>query len=373
MSGELEPRSSGVRLIDALPELARERLSAEVHGYIVQGSGDGLSAAEAEAAWHRFRFLPRVLVDVREVATAVTVLGEQLDTPFGIAPTTLQLAVHPEGERAMAQAAAAVGCPVVVSSNAGTRFADIGGTGARWWLQLYLTADRSRCLPVLDAAVAAGARAVVLTVDTPVVATKYGAAARVWESVEPTSLRVNFAAAGDDDPGSAKARDLGPGDIAWLRERSGLPVVVKGVLHPDDARRCVDAGAAAVWVSNHGGRQLDRAVPTATALPGVAAEVAPDAEVYVDGGVRRGADALVARALGATAVFLGRPPLWALAEGGSEGVRRLFQELRAELEEAMVLAGAVSWAAVTPGLLAWPDPARQAVQVTPVDASATFD
>ena len=215
---------------------------------------------------------------------------------------------------------------MVVSSNAGTRFAEIGATGVRWWLQVYLPEHRDLAEPMLDRAVEAGAAAVVLTVDTPVVGTKYVADRPVWDTVDPADLRVNFDPDYDALPGSRKARDLGPGDIAWLAERTGLPVVVKGVLHPDDARRCVDAGAAAVWVSNHGGRQLDRAMTTAAALPAVVAAVRGRAQVYVDGGLRSGLDILAALALGADAAFLGRLPIYALVDG-ERGVARMHAEL----------------------------------------------
>jgi 4-hydroxymandelate oxidase len=229
---------------------------------------------------------------------------------------------------------------MVVSSNVGTPFADIGATGVHWWLQAYLPADRTLAEPMLDRAVAAGARAVVLTVDTPVVGVKYASAgtAVVWETVDPRMLRVNFDAGHDGQPGAEKALDLGPHDIGWLADHTGLPVVVKGVLRPEDAARTVQAGAAAVWVSNHGGRQLDRAAATAHCLPGVVAAVGEQSEVYVDGGLRSGLDVLAALALGADAVFLGRPPLLALVDGEA-GVTRWHRELRSQVVDALRLSG----------------------------------
>jgi 4-hydroxymandelate oxidase len=204
----------------------------------------------------------------------------------------------------------------------------------------------------VESALGAGARAIVLTADTPVVGRKY--AAQVLDLVEPGWLRVNFPEGDAVRPGLEKAKDLGPQDIAWLSQEFGVPVVVKGVLHPDDARRCVEAGAAAVWVSNHGGRQLDGTVSTADALAAVVDEVDGRAEVYVDGGVRRGGHGLVAAALGARGVFLGRTPMYALAEGGSEGVARALTELREELVEALRLAGATRPDAVPRTLLSRP-------------------
>lgn len=324
--------------LSGLEGSARARLPAEVFEYVVQGAREGVSAAEAEESWRGVRFRPRVLRDVTDVDLSVSLLGHPSAVPWGIAPTTLQRAVHPEGELAMARATAAAGGVMVVSSNAGTAFADIGATGVRWWLQAYLPEDRSLAEPLLSRAVEAGASAVVLTVDTPVVATKYTAGPSVWETVDPAGVRVNFDAGYAGREGSRKATDLGPADLSWLAGRTGLPVVVKGVLHPDDARRCVEAGAAAVWVSGHGGRQLDRSIPPAAALPAVAAAVEDGAEVYVDGGLRSGLDLLAALALGADATFLGRLPLYALVDG-AEGVARMHAELATQVSEALGLAG----------------------------------
>ena len=323
--------------LTGLPERARAVLPAPVFEYVDTGARDGLSAREA--GWSGVRFLPHVLRDVTDVSLAVTLLDRPAAVPWGVAPTTLQRAVHPEGELAMARACAAAGSVLVVSSNAGTPFAEIGSTGVRWWLQVYLPADRTLAEPVLERAVAAGAEAVVLTVDTPVVGTKYPTGEQVvWDVVDPASVRVNFDPGHDELPGGEKATDLGPHDLGWLAEVSGLPVVVKGVLRADDARRCVQAGARAIWVSNHGGRQLDRAATTASALPGVVEAVRGEAEVYVDGGVRSGLDVLAALALGADAVFLGRLPVWALVDGEA-GVARLHAELREETTDAFRLAG----------------------------------
>ena len=351
--GPVPGATSSGRYADEVEALARGRLAPEVHEYVRLGSGRSLTAEEATRSWDRFRFVPRVLLDVTEVDVTTSLLGTPVRSPLAVAPTTLQRAAHPEGEVAMARGVAEAGGLVVVSSNAGSTFEDVGATGAPWWLQMYVTADRSATAPVVERAVAAGARAIVLTADTPVVATKDRASAAVWDVVEPGWLRVNFSPTdGTADPSRLeKARDLGPQDVAWLSGTFGLPVVVKGVLHPADARRCVDAGAAAVWVSNHGGRQLDQARSTAEALGEVAEAVGDEVEVYVDGGVRRGTHALAAAALGATGVFVGRPAYYALAADGATGVARLLGELATELEEAVRLSGHVSTAAVGRDLL----------------------
>lgn len=326
------------RWLTSLEERARAVLPAPVLEYVLQGARDGVSAAEATAAWSRVRFLPRTLRDVTQVELACDLLGRPASVPWGIAPTTLQRAVHPDGELATARATAAAGGVMVVSSNAGTTFAELAATGVRWWLQAYLPADRSLASGLLARAVDAGAEAVVLTLDTPVVGTKYAAGEVVWDVVDPALLRVNFDPGYAAAAGSAKATDLSPADIEQLASTTGLPVVVKGVLRADDARRCVRAGARAVWVSNHGGRQLDRVAATAECLPGVVDAVGGAAQVYVDGGVRSGLDVLAALALGADAVFLGRSPLLALVDG-EPGVARLHEVLRRELLEAMRLAG----------------------------------
>ncbi|KQZ74819.1 alpha-hydroxy acid oxidase [Nocardioides sp. Root151] len=331
------------RWLDGLEETARQALPAPVFRYFQQGAGEGLTASEAREAWRSIRFVPRVLRDVREVDLTTSVLGADLAVPYAVAPTTLQRAAHPDGELAMARAAAEAGSLMVVSSNAGTPFDDIGATGVRWWLQAYVPEDRALAEPLLTRAVSAGASAVVLTLDTPVVGTKYDDGPTVWYELDPSLLRVNFSDGQDEAAAAAKARNLGTDDIAHVRELTGLPVVVKGVLHPDDAVACVEAGAAAVWVSNHGGRQLDRAVSTAQALPAVARAVRSagdgSAQVYVDGGVHSGLDIMGALSLGADCAFLGRLPLWALV-GGTEQLHRMHEALTEQLVEALRLAGA---------------------------------
>jgi 4-hydroxymandelate oxidase len=280
------------------------------------------------------------------------VLGTPVDVPVLVAPTTLQRQADPDGELAMAAGVGAAGSVLGVSSNAGTTFAAIGQVGTPWWVQIYVVKNRDITLKMLDAAVAGGARAVVLTADTPVVGRKEDDGPTVWSVTPSDHLLANLAEGeyGDDD--LDKADDLTPDVIGWLAERTGLPVLVKGVLRGDDAKRCSDAGAAGVIVSNHGGRQLDGAIPTAQALPEVAAALAgTSTELYVDGGIRRGEHILAALALGARAVLVGRPALWALTVGGSAGVTRLLTDLGDELEHAMRLAGVARLADLGPDLV----------------------
>lgn len=344
------------RWLDEVELLARDALPEPVFRYVAEGAREEISAGEAVRAWESFRLAPHILHDVREVDTSVDLFGTAFELPVGIAPMTLQRAADPDGEVAMARAAAAARVPLVVSSNAGSTFAEIQETGATWWLQLYVPVDRQQCLSMLEAAVAAGASAVVLTADTPVVGSRYGVlgSPRVWDVAEPAWVGANASGAPGLDPEDrAKAMDLGPADIEWLARATGLPVVVKGVLRADDASRCVAAGASAVWVSNHGGRQLDQAVATAVCVADVRAAVGDSAQVYVDGGVRSGLHVLLGLALGADAVFVGRPLFYALAAGGADGVLRALGEIGVELVEAMRLAGCPT-AAETRGI-ACPD------------------
>lgn len=317
-----------------LAERARSAMPAPMWDYVAAGAGEGVTTAEAGVAWRDVRFLPRVLVDVTQVDTRTRLLGSPVATPVGVAPTALQRLAHPEGERAMARGAATAGALHVVSSNSGRPFSDLHAAGP-WWLQAYVPPDRASLVPVLEAAGQAGATAVVVTADTPRPGQKQRPREEDWDGLDLSWFRANFA-----QPGDVRwAADLAPDDVAWVHEASGLPVVVKGVMRADDARRCVEAGAAAVWVSNHGGRQLDRTASTRHALPAVTAEVGADTEVYVDGGITGGLDALAALALGADAVFVGRLALHALAAGGADEVSATLGRVTEELADAMRIAG----------------------------------
>jgi 4-hydroxymandelate oxidase len=211
---------------------------------------------------------------------------------------------------------------------------------------VYVLRDRGVTAALLQAARAAGASAIVLTVDTPIVGSKYIAGRSIYDVVPDDFRLVNVEKAGLPEAALVQADDLTPDDIGWLRDQTGLPVVVKGVLRADDARLLVSAGASAVQVSNHGGRQLDQAVAAAEALPEIVAALAgTGAEVYVDGGIRRAEHVLAALALGARAAFIGRPVLWALAaggpsgQGGEDGVADLLARFATDLREVMALAG----------------------------------
>jgi len=318
---------------------ARARLPPAIWDYAHGGADDGLTAAANVAAWAAVRLRPRVLRGVREPDLATSLLGTPVSMPIVASPTGKQRMFHPEGELATARAFGAAGALMVLSSGASDLLEPITQAvpGAPRWLQLYLESDRALTEDAVRRAAAAGFSAVVLTVDV--------AAGGRPRLDRPGALpRVPSAAL---RPEAA----LGLDDLAWLRSVSPLPVVVKGVLRGDDAALCVEAGAAALVVSNHGGNQLDTTVTTVEVLPEVIQAVGARAEVYVDGGIRRGTSVLKALALGAQAVFVGRPIIYGLAAGGGEGVGAMLGCLERELRRAMHLCGAATLAEVTPDLV----------------------
>ena len=340
-----------------LQRRARGLLPSEVYDYYAGGSGCERTLRANAKAWRRVWLAPRVLRDVSAVDTGACLLGAAMATPVGVAPTAFHRMAHPEGELATAAGAAGAGALYVLSSRSSCRIEDVGavvaGQGGTWWFQVYVMRDRGLTASLVRRAARAGASALVLTGDTPVVGRKArGGPGR--PVISDADFLVNLGPL--SDPGAAEqAADVTFADIGWLAEISGgLPVVVKGVLQPDDALACAAHGAAAVIVSNHGGRQLDGAIAAASALPGVAAAVPAGIGVYVDGGIRDGQDVLAALALGARAVFVGRPVLWALACGGADGVRELLAGLTGDLAYLMALAGAASVAEVPAAARAGP-------------------
>jgi 4-hydroxymandelate oxidase len=346
--------------LEALEVQARDRLDRAVYDYVAGGADAELTVADNLAAWSRLRLRPRVLRDVAEVSTATTMLGAEVPTPVMVAPMAYHRLVHPDGEAASAAGAAAAGATYVLSTQATMSIEEVATAAPRGvrWFQVYVVRDRGWTAELAARAAAAGYRALVLTVDVPMLGnrlrdlhnrfrlpTGMAPANTPSQLDDPAAVDV-LAQAGQFDP------SLTPEAIAWLRAHSGLPVLVKGVLRGDDAVACLDAGAAGVVVSNHGGRQLDGVVATADALAEVVAAAAGRGEVYVDGGVRRGTDVVKALALGARGVLVGRPVLWGLAGGGAAGVERVLSGLEAELRLAMALCGAAGVAALTSDLVA---------------------
>lgn len=339
-------------------------LAADAHEFFASGSGDEVALAEASAAWATYRLRPRVLRDVGVVDPATTVLGTPLAHPVGVAPVGYLGLAHPDAEVAVAAAARASGALYVASTRASTALEDVAAPGGEpagpWWFQVYVMRDRDLTARLVERAVAGGARALVLTGDTPFVGIKRRVG-RQRIAIPDEAFLVNVARhlTGDVAAGRASAEQDPTATldaIGWLADMSGLPVLVKGVLRGDDAVACLEAGASGVVVSNHGGRQLDRAVPTALALTEVVDAVAGRGAVVVDGGLRSGVDALVALALGAEAVLVGRPIVWGLATGGEAGVAEALTALRDDLVHAMALAGAARLADLDRSLVA-PRPA----------------
>ena len=316
--------------------LAEEKLDANALAYFAGGAGDEVTLRENVAAFERLKLRPRVLVDVGSVATKTTVLGNEISLPVLIAPLAMQRMAHPDGELATARAAAAAGTILCVSSAATARPVEIAeaAPGCVRWFQVYVFADRAVTLDLVEEACAHGYSALVLTVDTPFLGRR------------ERDIRVDFKIPEGITPISdifARAFDtsLSWRDLEWL-SGYGVPVVVKGILTAEDARLACEHGAAAIVVSNHGGRQLDGVPASIEVLAEVAEAVDGRAEVLLDGGVRRGTDVLKALALGARAVLVGRAMLWALAVDGEAGVRHVLELLRAELELGLALLGCSS-------------------------------
>jgi 4-hydroxymandelate oxidase len=365
----------------ALEGQARERLDRAAYDYFAGGADDELTLDDNARAWERLRLRPHVLRDVATVTTATTVLGTPVSLPVLVGPIAYQSLAHPDGELATSAAAARAGTVMVLSTQATSSLeavAEVVPEAPRWF-QLYVYRDHRIAHDLVRRAAAAGYRAIVLTVDVPVPGNRLRDKRnrfRLPDGMPLSNLTPYFreasvpaegpaegpAATGDATTGVDGGIDVvGIGrhfdpsltleTIGWLCGASPLPVVVKGVLRGDDALACVRAGASAVVVSNHGGRQLDGAVATTDALGEVVEAVAGSAEVYVDGGIRRGVDVVKALALGARAVLVGRPIAWGLATGGAAGVTEVLEEFCEELERTLALCGTPTLGDLTPDLL----------------------
>jgi 4-hydroxymandelate oxidase len=330
----------------ALEARARETLDEEVYDFYAGGAETETTLGEATPAWRRWRLRPRVLRGVSAVRLGTSLLGTEVGTPIGVAPWAYQAMAHPEGELGTARGAAAAGALMTVSTSATTALADVAAVepAAPRWFQLYRLHSPAHTDDLARRAGDAGYRALVLTADVPLLGR------RLRDLVRDFALPADLPLPNQPVSGTVPAEATPVwtlDDIGRFGELSGLPVVVKGVLRGDDARLCVQAGAAAVWVSTHGGRQVDPAIASADALPEVADAVGDDVEVYADGGIRSGSDALVALALGARAVFVGRPVIWGLAAGGADGVTGVLSGLAGELAHTMALCGLSDVATVT--------------------------
>jgi 4-hydroxymandelate oxidase len=339
--------------VDDFEIAARARLPATAYDYYRSGADEEHTLRRNRDAWTSYELWYRALVDVGAPRITTTLLGAPVTSPIAIAPTAYHCLADPEGERATARAAAAAGVLYCASTLATTSLEDVAAAAPRAprWFQLYVHKDRDFTSRLVARAKSAGYGAVVVTCDTPVLGRRC-ADVRNGFGLPAGMVMANLVEALPPDlregTGSELARFVASRhdpcftwkDVAWLVEAAApLPVVVKGLVRGDDARRALDSGATAIWVSNHGGRQLDLAPSTADGLVEIVSAVANRAEVYVDGGIRSGTHALVALGLGARAVFVGRPVLWGLATGGEEGVARVLALLGEELVRSMQLAG----------------------------------
>lgn len=317
--------------------LAEEKLDANAHAYFAGGAGDEVTLRDNVAAFERRKLRPRVLVDVAEISTGTTVLGTEVSLPVLLAPLAMQRMAHPDGEEATARAAAAAGTIMCLSSAATCAPKELAD-GHRWF-QVYVWSPRSRTEAAIEEAVAAGYSALVLTVDVPYIGRRERDL-RVEFKV-PENLTVQGDLFGQGFDATLSWRDL-----EWLAGY-GLPVVVKGLLTAEDAQLACEHGAAAVVVSNHGGRQLDGVPATLDVLEEVVDAVGGRAEVLLDSGVRRGTDVLKALALGAQAVMIGRAMLWGLAAAGEEGVTDVLEMFQSEIALGLALLGCASPADVS--------------------------
>jgi 4-hydroxymandelate oxidase len=341
-------------LIRRYADRARDLLDPQIVDYIEQGSGEEVSLSEAVLAWQRLRLRPHALVDVSHVDTGITLLGITLAAPVIAGPTAAHGLVHPDAEIATAQGVHAAGSLMTVSTRASAPIEQIAAElPDGWWFQVYLTREPKAAHGAALRAARAGARALVLTGDTPYLGRKSRVGRLTALNTHTGMINLGRHLPPSSDPAWALEQDPAATEhaITDLTELTGLPVLVKGVLRGDDAERFLAAGAAGVIVSNHGGRQLDQAISTADALPEVAAAVAGRVPVLVDGGIRSGVHVLAALAFGASAVLLGRPLVWALAADGADGVRDTLLALHDDLGHCMALAGVTCCAAANPSLL----------------------
>ncbi|MEZ5637340.1 MAG: alpha-hydroxy acid oxidase [Burkholderiaceae bacterium] len=363
--------------VDALPQgivsladharHAAQRMDANAQAYFDGAAADQITRDANAAAWQDWQLVPRVLRDLRAGHTRQRLLGRTLQHPILLAPVAYQRMAHDDGELAAAHAAAAQGAGMVLSMQASVPMEAVAhamgqsATAGPLWFQLYLQQDRGFVRALVQQAEDTGYQALVLTVDAPV----HGARdqeRRVGfrlpdgvSAVNLTRLRRSAAHGQAAPPGAlcAGLMEQAPrwDDLAWLLQQTRLPVLVKGILHPDDALLARDMGAAGIIVSNHGGRTLDTAWPSACALPAVAQALAGALPILVDGGIRRGTDVLKALALGASAVLIGRPVIHGLVNAGAVGVAHVLKLLRDELEIAMALSGCAQVSDASPALL----------------------
>jgi 4-hydroxymandelate oxidase len=356
--------------------LARPRLSQMAYDYVRSGGADEITMRENREGFERLQLSPSVLVDVSRIDTRINLFGSEFESPILLAPVAYHRLYHPEGEIGTARGANAAGAGFVISTFTTTAIDEIArNTRAPIWFQLYVQRDREFTKDMVQRAVASGCKAVCLTVDTPVLGNRYGQLAfglpKELECVHLRGMKLSGTAVRQATQVQATQVQATQGhktqrpsiydtlfdpsfnwnDLEWLRSVAGVPVLLKGVLSAEDGRLAASCGADGVIVSNHGGRNLDRVPATIDALPRVVDAVGGRIPVMLDSGIRRGTDVLMALALGAKAVFIGRPYIYGLALGGAKGVERVISILRDELERAMALTGRRSIAEIDASVL----------------------
>ena len=359
-----DPRTLAAVTLPEMAPIARERMHPDAWDYVSGGAADEITLADNEAAWRSARVVPRVLLNVAQVDPRVMFLGAEAAFPVAIAPMAAHALAHPDAEIATAGAAAGAGVPFILSTVSSRSIEEVAAAvpdGTRWF-QLYPQADREVSRALVQRAAAAGYRALVVTVDLPVVGY------RPRDLRNHFDLQVPLGNLDGREPSDAglvgrigSMRDATLPTLTWdsvdeIAGWSSLPVLLKGVLDPADARSAVEHGVAGLVVSNHGARQLDRTPTGLAALPAVLGAVDGRLPVWVDGGVRDGLDVAIACALGARGVLVGRPLLWGLAGAGQAGAARVLAILRDELERAMALLGAPTISSLVPSMVILPRP-----------------
>jgi 4-hydroxymandelate oxidase len=349
--------------LDDLEARAKRALHPAIYDYFAGGSEDEATLRANREAYAGWRFRYRVLAATGQPDLSTEILGHRVALPVQLAPTATQCLAHPDGELAAAKAAAEAGVIYCLSTLSTMSIEEVARAGGARWFQLYVYEDRGVNAELVRRAVTAGYSGIILTVDAPVLGRRerdFRNGFTLPVGVGYQNLSAGLSTTADATTGESGLANyfhgqmkaaLEAADLEWLCADCSVPVLVKGVVRGDDARRCVDSGAAGVIVSNHGGRQLDYSIATLDALPDVVHAVGDRVPVLVDGGVRRGTDVLKALCLGARSVLIGRPLLWALANGGEDGVRQLFVRLGEELATSMTLLGANRLSDLNPDFL----------------------
>jgi 4-hydroxymandelate oxidase len=336
--------------VDDYERAARERLEVSIYDYIAGGAWDEVTLRENRIAYDHWRFRPRLMVNVEHRDLSVNILEDSLSLPIGVAPSAFHKLLHPDGELATARAAGAAGTVMCLSIMATTSLEEVAGVASGpLWLQTYIFRDRDLTINLAARAKAAGYNALVVTVDTPVLGRRERDPRNKFEL--PAGIEMRNVTMPPPAPGEYESpmvrfikQQIDPSltwrDVEWFVKTVGMPVFVKGVLHPEDARLAAQTGVRGIIVSNHGGRQLDGAIATLDALPEIVAAMSGTGlDIIVDGGIRRGTDVVKALALGAKMVLVGRPVLWGLAVDGEAGARAVLELLGREFDTALALVG----------------------------------